>query len=298
MANERVISVILEDGTLNGIVQVYFKNQSDALIMSSPRSSIDRLFDYEPSKHFGVYLLISDKRVYIGQASELKSRIKTHQKNMDWWNQAILLTKKENSFNHSDIDYIESKLIDKARTAGVVDIKNKQSGNKYNLQREDIIILDEYIDNVLFLLEFIGVKVFLPRIDSSKTKIQLVSHEVLQLVQRTYAIKYLKDNGIITSEDYSYSKRDDRYNKYAIDCPDSLIRKDWTIILNNQINWCFYVIKIPKNTIKESDLKGFKKRKDNNSKLCLRINGDTFIDKHSGFDFTEYKVQTIPYGDK
>ena len=47
------------------------------LIFVVPRFDISKMLDLNELKRFGVYLLLSDTQVYVGEASDLHNRIKT-----------------------------------------------------------------------------------------------------------------------------------------------------------------------------------------------------------------------------
>lgn len=68
------------------------KTGNDVIILSAPRKSADDLLNIPESNNVGVYLLLSEKKVYVGQSTDLKTRIKNHLANKDWWNQVVLLT--------------------------------------------------------------------------------------------------------------------------------------------------------------------------------------------------------------
>ena len=57
----------------------------------------------------------------------------------------------------------------------------------------------------------------------------------------------------------------------------------------------FIVMRIPAGTITEEDLLNFKQRKDKPNMLTLRIQTESFVDKRSGFDFSEFVTVIIPY---
>lgn len=297
MSRAKVINVVLESGTLDGVVQISNKTGDDVIIFSAPRKSIDELLELEQSRNFGVYLLLSDKKVYIGQSTDLKNRIKNHIVNKDWWNRVILMTSASNRFNHSDIDYLESALIDKAQLNHSLDTENKKSGNKVNIQRGDQITLDNYLEDSMFLLDFIGVTVFGKESqDKDKQRISLVSSKVMQLVQRSNAIKYLQSKNVI-AKDYSYAKRKDIKDEYGIDPQVSKTDKEWIIVLNNTVEYKFFIIRVPEGTIDREQIKKFRRRKDDKNKLTLLIDGVTLVDKRSGFDFSPFVEQIIPYED-
>ena len=297
MRRAKVINVVLESGTLDGVVQISNKTGDDVIIFSAPRKSIDELLELEQSRNFGVYLLLSDKKVYIGQSTDLKNRIKNHIVNKDWWNRVILMTSASNRFNHSDIDYLESALIDKAQLNHSLYTENKKSGNKVNIQRGDQITLDNYLEDSMFLLDFIGVTVFGKESqDKDKQRISLVSSKVMQLVQRSNAIKYLQSKNVI-AKDYSYAKRKDIKDEYGIDPQVSKTDKEWIIVLNNTVEYKFFIIRVPEGTIDREQIKKFRRRKDDKNKLTLLIDGVTLVDKRSGFDFSPFVEQIIPYED-
>lgn len=245
----------MESGALDGVVQISNKTGDDVIIFSAPRKSIDELLELEKSRNFGVYLFLSDKKVYIGQSTDLKNRIKNHIVNKDWWNRVILMTSASNRFNHSDIDYLVSALIDKAQLNHSLDTENKKSGNKVNIQRGDQITLDNYLEDSMFLLDFIGVTVFGKESqDKDKQRISLVSSKVMQLVQRSNAIKYLQSQNVI-AKDYSYAKRKDIKDEYGIDPQVSKTDKEWIIVLNNTVEYKFFIIRVPEGTIDREQIK-------------------------------------------
>ncbi len=56
-------------------------------------------------------VLLSKNMVYVGQASDLAKRITQHKVGKDWWESVVILTAKDNSLTHSDIDYLEATLM-------------------------------------------------------------------------------------------------------------------------------------------------------------------------------------------
>lgn len=110
--------------------------------------------------YWGVYLLVSEDKVYIGQANDLLRRITEHDKSKDWWTKVILLTTKDNSLNRSDIDYLENKLIAIAKQNGTLEMNNIQTGNSPKVSRYRETELKDFLDGGLLLLELIGIKVF------------------------------------------------------------------------------------------------------------------------------------------
>ena len=156
-AKAKTIQLLLYDGTLNGVINIADSAWNPGEMYSSPRKAVNELVSLDK---YGVYLLLSDERVYVGQAQDLKRRIKQHLSGKDWWERAVLLTTQDDSFTRTDIDYLESVLIKKADTAKSLDSDNKNKGNNPKIDKFRKVILDQYLDEALFLMELIGISVF------------------------------------------------------------------------------------------------------------------------------------------
>lgn len=157
----KTIKMLLYDGSLKGVTNISDSAWAIGNMYSAPRESISNLISRADCKRYGVYLLLSDKQVYVGQASDLERRTKQHLADKSWWNRVILMTTKDDSFNASDIDYLESKLISLAAKAGTLDSDNKKKGNPQKVDEFRQAELDDYLEEALFLFELIGVKVFI-----------------------------------------------------------------------------------------------------------------------------------------
>ena len=156
----KTIKMLLYDGTLNGVMNISDSAWESGKMYSAPRESINDLVSRADCKKYGVYLLLSDQQVYVGQASDLERRTKQHLADKNWWTQVVLMTTKDDSFNASDIDYLESRLIDLAGKAGKSDSDNKKRGNPQKVDEFRQAELEQYLEEALFLLELIGIRVF------------------------------------------------------------------------------------------------------------------------------------------
>jgi len=159
MAEARTIELLLSNGTLNGLLRAELAKWN-GVMFSSPRDSYSLLSNQFESKYWGIYLLLSDDKVYIGQANELLRRISEHDRGKDWWTRVVLMTTTNDSLTRSDIDWLEYKLINIAFTRGTLDVDNRVKGNtpKVSVFRE--ANLSDYLDGALLLLELVGIKVF------------------------------------------------------------------------------------------------------------------------------------------
>lgn len=156
----KTIRMLLYDGALTGVMNISDSAWESGKMYSAPRESINDLVSRADCKKYGVYLLLSETQVYVGQASDLERRTRQHLTDKEWWNQVILMTTKDDSFNASDIDYLESRLISLAIEVGSSDSDNRKRGNPQKVDEFRQAELEQYLEEALFLLELIGIRVF------------------------------------------------------------------------------------------------------------------------------------------
>ena len=156
----KIINMLLYDGTLSGVIRIDDSNWNAGELFSAPRESVSDLIETGACNKYGVYLLLSADRVYVGQSSDLAKRITQHTSSKDWWESVVILTTRDDSLNHSDIDYLENVLIEKAFATQKVDYDNKKSGNPPKVDIFKKTLLNQYLEEALFLMQLIGLKVF------------------------------------------------------------------------------------------------------------------------------------------
>lgn len=156
----KTIKMLLYDGSLNGVINISDSAWGSGKMYSAPRELIKKLTSYADCKKYGVYLLLSDRQVYVGQAVDLERRTRQHLTDKDWWTQVILMTTKDDSLTATDIDYLESRLIELAGKAYTFDSDNRKRGNPQKVDEFRCAELEQFLDEALFLLDLIGVSVF------------------------------------------------------------------------------------------------------------------------------------------
>jgi hypothetical protein len=109
----KTINILLSEGHLAGVICVEASSWNSGVLYSAPRSSISDIIQSDACKKYGVYLLLSQDRVYVGQSSDLAKRIAQHTSGKEWWDKIVVLTTKDDNLTRSDIDYLEYELIDK-----------------------------------------------------------------------------------------------------------------------------------------------------------------------------------------
>lgn len=303
-AKAKTINLLLYDGTLKGVISMADTSWNSGELYSAPRDSVDDLLSTDACSRYGVYLLISEDMVYIGQASDLSKRIKQHKIGKSWWEQVIILTTSDDSLNKSDIDYLEASLIGKANSVGRLDSDNKNKGNKKKVDKFREVFLEQYLEEALILLELIGINVFKPETKKKKTSSLFptipqspTTPEQMVIREKKEALQYLNDQKIIVGNNVSYAKRQNNKKEYWLNPQTTLLTKEWYLILNDQFACELIVLHIPANTFQQKTEaeNGFVCRKDKPELIDMNIASDSFVDRRSKFRLANYIVRRIPY---
>lgn len=304
-AKAKKITLYLENGTLDGLINI---SESDGWdfggeLYSCPRNKLDDLLNDDSADKVGVYLLLSNKQVYIGQSVDLKARIKQHKLSKDWWERVILLTSKKDELNQSHITYLEAALIQKAIECGTIDSENKTKGNKHNLDKYETKLLDQFLDEAFFVLELIGVTVFVKGSKKPTTNYVIppmseTTQKDKELRAKGEVIKFLGEQGIKLNKKFSYAKLQEKKKTFWINPRVELLKEKWMLVLNNQITKTIYVLSVPKGSFTYSNVNDGKSlviRADKPYYLDLNISSDTFIEKKSKLSFLPFVFKQLNY---
>ena len=163
-------------------------------------------------------------------------------------------------------------------------------------------LLDQFLDEAYFVLELIGVTVFIK--DSSKKKYSVLppipskTDEEKELWVKSETFAFLKEQGIIVDRKASYAKLQEKKKSFWINPKTEFLKENWTIVLNNQVTKTLYVLKVPKNSFVcslKNDGHSLVVRKDKPYYIDLNIDCISFIDTRSKLSFVDYIVHTIKY---
>ncbi len=297
-AKAKTIKLLLYEGNLDGVISIEDSSWNSGELYSAPRNSISELLETDACKKSGVYLLLSNNMVYVGQSSDLAKRITQHTIGKDWWESVVILTTKDDNLTHSDIDYLESVLIDKALKINKLDCENKNKGNKPKVSKFDKVVLDQYLEEALFLMQLIGISVFNDKKNGAlintvdiKTKLTVGKRA------KAEAISYLKEKGIIVGKKVTYAVKQQDVETFWANPKKGLLEHEWWLILNNNEKMELVVLKVPDHSISLDPygINGVLLRTDKPDLIDLNIDTNTFKDKKSNIDFSPYVVEKIKY---
>lgn len=318
MTEAKTIKLLLSNGSLSGLLMAELLKW-DGILFSSPRASYQSLSNEPESKYWGVYLLVSDDQVYIGQANELLRRISEHDKSKAWWERVVLLTTKDNSLNRSDIDYLENVLISIARAKGTLETTNIQSGNAAKVSRYRETELKDFLDGGLLLLELIGIKVFTKDVTDKKVKNPIPTHSKIEedklsliidstinphsdsnVLTKSHFIKMLrlKHGYDLSDGNITYASLNDKTKVFWANPQTSLLESRWYLILNDQFNRKLTLLSVPANSFSVLGTDTKRKlsvRKDKPYRIDLNLRASDLVDFRSKHDFLPYVIETIKY---
>lgn len=300
----KTIKLLLEDGNLKGLISIADSSWNSGELYSAPRETVDDLLKSEACSKYGVYLLLSENTVYVGQAKDLSKRIKQHLIGKEWWDRVVVLTTSDDSLNRSDIDYLESVLIGKASINNKLDCDNRNKGNDPKVSKFRKVELEQYLDEALFLIELIGISVFAEKKAGKKKKKSIeikhessITKEQKEIRAKGEARDLLMENGITVSKKYNYGKLQENRGEYWLNPRVEMLENDWDLILNNQVDGYLVYLSVPANSFKvtEKGKGGLIVRPDKPYYIDLNIDFETYVDRLSQCRFEQYIKKIVVY---
>jgi len=167
------IKMFLIDGDPSGRLTCELSNWT-GLAYRIPRTEVKKCGDRSNLNSTGVYMLFGrnddDKEaVYIGEAEEVYTRLQSHLREKDFWNEVIVFISKDENLNKAHIKYIENKLYEKAKAANRYDVLNGNIPPMPSISEADRAEMDEFISNLEMLVNMLGHKSFVEIKDTSET---------------------------------------------------------------------------------------------------------------------------------
>lgn len=171
------IELFLVDGESGGITTADVSGWTGHLL-TGPRAALKRLLAREDANTNGVYLLLGDDpsalentRCYIGRTENFAQRFVDHDRKKNWWDRAVLISSREDSFNEGCWGYLESRLIEIAQATERSTLDdNKQTPQPRKLSEAQRSDAEAFLVQVRSVLPVLGVSVL--RSSRSKPEIE------------------------------------------------------------------------------------------------------------------------------
>jgi len=172
--------------------------------VAGPRSEFEKLLERVECESSGIYFLTgiepstSKKAIYVGEAENIKNRIKAHL-TRDFWNQTTFFVSKDENLTKAHIKYLEGRLIELAKDSGRATVMNNQ-GSGARLPESDREEMEIFLEKMQQMLPALDVDAFVPAV--AKQSEDQVKKEVLFCkIKNVVAKGYQTPNGFIVLKD-------------------------------------------------------------------------------------------------
>lgn len=144
-----------------------------------PREYLPEFNRMTEATQAGVYILYNtiDKNeqphIYIGQTGyNIISRLNSHNRNKDFWNQALVFVEKGDflNLNSAHAKIIESILIENAVKCGAVVMDNNTGSKAPRVQKADQLASATWAGEVMTITKILGLAFFVPQVTEEQTE--------------------------------------------------------------------------------------------------------------------------------
>lgn len=104
----------------------------------------------------GIYILVSSKRMYIGEGDPVGERIDSHVKHKDFWKKGVFFTAEGGRLNKAHVQHLESRLISLAKHSNRIPLDNANQPTVPALSEEDHAFTENFLHEVLLMLPLLG----------------------------------------------------------------------------------------------------------------------------------------------
>lgn len=158
----RKLTIYMLDGLATGPKTIEIGNWSGKAVYS-PRAALKSMLSRYEFDSPGVYFLRSesnsyefDESIYIGEAEELRVRLKQHIAERDFDSVVCFLSKDE-MLTKAHIKYLESHLISQAKEANSSFVENSNNSKASRISEADISDMEYFIEQIKLILPTVGM---------------------------------------------------------------------------------------------------------------------------------------------
>lgn len=167
------IKIFLIEGTPNQRLYCELSNWNGR-IYRIPRNEIKKSEDRRDLQNTGVYVLLGkndDGKIlaYIGECDNIQDRLSQHLRQKDFWDEALVFIRTDNSLNKALVKHIERRLYDISTDVNRCIIMNGNQPGGASISEADIDEMEEFIENAKILTNALGIKIFESVISQTQT---------------------------------------------------------------------------------------------------------------------------------
>jgi hypothetical protein len=162
----RSLELFFIDGRPDGLLTAEVFNWTGH-VLRIPRIQLKEGLSRPEAQFTGVYVLLGEvdgnAQAYVGEAEDMRERIRNHASNKDWWDSVVLITTSADSLHKAHVKYLESRLVETARDAGVGWLENGNTPTRSSLNEASIANMESFLETLLMVLPAIRVDNFLSK---------------------------------------------------------------------------------------------------------------------------------------
>ncbi|OGH84864.1 MAG: hypothetical protein A2493_01240 [Candidatus Magasanikbacteria bacterium RIFOXYC12_FULL_33_11] len=165
MTRGRTINIYIPDSNPRGVKVCDIQNSIVKAIFI-PRNKMEDVNNREELKEPGIYFLFGKEdentkpKVYIGEAENLLTRIKQHNRKKDFWNTAICFISEKKNINKAHIKYLESYCCEQSQITNKYILENGNSPTQSSLTERDQDFVLSFFDDLKILIATLGFPIF------------------------------------------------------------------------------------------------------------------------------------------
>jgi len=132
--------------------------------------------DFEELSVPGIYFLTSKSKlgiqteIYIGEADEVNKRINNHFSQKEWWDNFIIFISKDSNLTKAHVRFLEQAVYKIAKqNLTTLNLKNLSEPSGSKLPASDIDDMNDYLENMIFMLKNLGIVDFTIADEKMKT---------------------------------------------------------------------------------------------------------------------------------
>ncbi|QDT21916.1 GIY-YIG nuclease family protein [Gimesia chilikensis] len=158
----RKLTIYMLDGSATGPKTIEIGNWSGKAIYC-PRAKLKSLLSRQEFDSPGIYFLRGqsesyefDESIYIGEAEELRARLKQHIADRDF-DSVICFLSKDEMLTKAHIKYLEARLISLSREANSSYVENSNTPKASRISEADISDMEYFIEQIRLILPTVGL---------------------------------------------------------------------------------------------------------------------------------------------
>ncbi|MGJ8612193.1 MAG: GIY-YIG nuclease family protein [Octadecabacter sp.] len=162
----RSLQLFFIDGRPDGMLTAEVFNWTGH-VLRLPRTQLKDGLGRPEARFTGVYVLLGEQDgtplAYVGEAEDMRERLRQHAGSKDWWDTAILITTSANNLHKAHVRYLESRLVTIARDVNFMALENGNQPAASSLSEADTANMESFLETLMMVLPAIRVDNFLSK---------------------------------------------------------------------------------------------------------------------------------------